>query len=115
MLDLLLELGGDLIEGIADFFTSEGIAEVLGTGLLISGAIIVTELTVDSIQSELRQRQELKGKGVTQAIITDFFRNNDGYTEISLAALNAKNQQVGTVKMKARTSSGIKKGDKISL
>lgn len=114
MFDLLLELGGDLIEGIVDIFTGDGIAEVIGTSLLISGAIMVAELTVDSIQSELKRRQELKGKGVTQAIITDFVRNN-GYTEISLAALNAKNQQVGTVKMKARFSSGIKKGDKISL
>lgn len=114
MLDLLLELGGDLIEGITDFFSGDSIAEVLGTGLLITGAIMVTELTVDTIQSELKRRQELKGKGVTQAIITDFVRSN-GYTEISLAALNAKNQQVGTVKMKARSSSGIKKGDKIRL
>ena len=114
MLDWLLELGGDLIEGAIELFTSDGIAEVISTNLLIMGAIMVTELTVDSIQSELKRRQELKGKGVTQAIITDFVRNN-GYTEISLAALNAKNQQVGTVKMKARSSSGIKKGDKISL
>lgn len=122
MLEWLLEVAGDflgdLFENAADFVgdivSSVDISEVLSTGLLIAGAITVSNLTENAIRNELNKRHELKNKGVTSAVITDFIQNN-GYAEVTLAALNASNQQVGTVKMKAKTSSGIKKGDKIVL
>lgn len=122
MLEWLLEVAGDflsdLFEGggevVGDLVSSIDIGEVLSTGLLIAGAITVANLTESAIRNELKNRQELKNKGVTSAVITDFIQNN-GYTEISLAALNGNNQQVGTVKMRATSSSGIKKGDKIRL
>lgn len=122
MLEWLLEVAGDflgdLFESGADFVgdlvSSVDIGEVISTGLLIAGAITVANLTESEIRKELNKRQELKNKGVTSAVITDFIQNN-GYAEVTLAALNANNQQVGTVKMKAKSSSGIKKGDKIVL
>ena len=122
MLEGLLEVVGDFlgdlfksgVEAVRDFVSSIDIGEVISTGLLIAGAITVANLTESAIRSELNKRQELKKKGVTSAVITDFIHNN-GYAEVTLAALNASNQQVGTVKMKAKSSSGIKKGDKIVL
>lgn len=104
------EIAGDAIEGLSAI----GISEVISTGLLVYGAISVANLTVSTIKSELNRRQELKAKGVKSAVITEFIEQN-GHTEITLAALNAQNKQVGTVKMQSRTSSGIKKGTKISL
>lgn len=122
MLEWLLEVAGDFLgdlfesgaEVIGDLVSSVDIGEVISTGLLIAGAITVANLTESAIRNELNKRQELKNKGVTSAVITDFIQNN-GYAEVTLAALNANNQQVGTVKMKAKSSSGIKKGDKIVL
>lgn len=128
MLDLLFELGGDLIEWVGELFDggdavagaiggSDLIAsavDIVSTALLIQGAIYVASLTVDSIRSELNNRRELKAKGVTNVVIQDFI-NQNGYTEISLAALNAQNQQVGTVKMKTKGNSTVKKGQKIQL
>lgn len=122
MLEWLLEVVGDFLgdlfesgaEVVGDLVSSVDIGEVISTGLLIAGAITVANLTESAIRNELNKRQELKNKGVTSAVITDFIQNN-GYAEVTLAALNANNQQVGTVKMKAKSSSGIKKGDKIVL
>lgn len=122
MLEWILEVVGDFLgdlfesgaEVVGDLVSSVGIGEVISTGLLIAGAITVANLTESAIRNELNKRQELKNKGVTSAVITDFIQNN-GYAEVTLAALNANNQQVGTVKMKAKSSSGIKKGDKIVL
>lgn len=122
MLEWLLEIVGDFLgdlfesgaEVVGDLVSSVDIGEVISTGLLIAGAITVANLTESAIRNELNKRQELKNKGVTSAVITDFIQNN-GYAEVTLAALNANNQQVGTVKMKAKSSSGIKKGDKIVL
>ncbi len=121
LLETVGEFIGDLLEGGAEVVVDAveglsdlGISEVLSTGILVYGAITVASLTVSSIRSELMKRQELKAKGVTSAVITDFIEQN-GHTEITLAALNAQNKQVGTVKMQSRTSSGIKKGTKISL
>ena len=120
MLEWLLEVVGDFLgdlfesgaEVVGDLVSSVDIGEVISTGLLIAGAITVANLTESAIRNELNKRQELKNKGVTSAVITDFIQNN-GYAEVTLAALNANNQQVGT--MKAKSSSGIKKGDKIVL
>lgn len=125
----MIELLGDFIEWIGDLFdVSEGVTEVVGggadilniafdvvsTALLIQGAVYVASLTVDSIRSELNNRRELKNKGVTNVIIQEFIEKN-GYTEISLAALNAQNQQVGTVQMRTKGSSNVEKGQRIKL
>lgn len=122
MLDILLELGGELIEWIGDLIDGADIADAVGDAasfvgdaLLIGGAIYVASLTVDSIKSELRNRRELKEKGVTHVIILDFINQTNGYTEVSLAALNAQNQQVGTVKMQSKGSVNVYKGQRIAL
>lgn len=129
MLDLLLDLGGELIDWVGDLFDGgdaiSGVVDggaavlsnafdVLSTVLLIQGVVYVASLTVDSIRSELCNRRELKSKGVTNVVIQDFI-NQNGYTEISLAALNAQNQQVGTVKMQSRGTVNVRKGQKIAL
>lgn len=124
MLEFLLECAGDLIESVGEFIgelfgeagevvSTINIGDVISTTALLGGAITVASLTESVIRNELSKRQELKNKGVTHAIVQDFVQSN-GYTEITLAALNAQNQQVGTVKMKAQ-SSYVKKGDKIQL
>jgi hypothetical protein len=116
MLDILL----DLIDGAIDFFADNGAeivagtAEIIGTGLLIAGAIWVANLTVDTISRELSSRQELKNKGAKNAVV-EFIRNNDSYVEIDLAVLNAANQQVGKVKVKGQNARGLKVGDKLPL
>lgn len=125
----MIELLGDLIEWIGDLFDGGDVIDsvvdgggaiigtafdVISTALLIQGVVYVASLTVDSIRSELNNRRELKAKGVTNVVIQDFI-NQSGYTEISLAALNAQNQQVGTVKMKTSGYSNVKKGQKIQL
>ena len=122
MLEWLLEVAGEFLgdlfesgaEVVGELVSSIDIGEVISTGLLIAGAITVASLTESAIRNELKNRQELKNKGVTSAVITDFIQSN-GYVEVDLAALNANNQQVGTVKMRAKSASGIKKGDKIRL
>lgn len=124
MLEFLLECAGDLIESVGEFIgelfgeagevvSTINIGDVIATTALLGGAITVASLTESVIRNELSKRQELKNKGVTHAIVQDFVQSN-GYTEITLAALNAQNQQVGTVKMRAQ-SSYVKKGDKIQL
>ncbi len=110
----IFESGTGVVAGAVGELSALGISEVVSTGLLIYGAITVASLTVSSIQNELSRRQKLKAKGVTSAVITDFI-NQNGHTEITLAALNAQNKQVGTVKMRSKTSSGIEKGTKIYL
>ncbi len=116
MIDWLWDIIVDFIQGFNPLppVPPDDIVEIISTGLLIYGAISVASLTVDTIQNELSRRQELKSKGVTSAVITEFIMQN-GHTEITLAALNAQNIQVGTVKMKAKSSCGIQKGIKINL
>lgn len=125
----MIELLGDLIEWVGDIidgvdltpdFTgwdpgidwSTVISGVIDSGLLIATTITVASITEDAIRNELRNRHELKNKGVQSAVVKDFIQQS-GYTEVTLAALNANNQQVGTFKMKASRSSGIEKGDKV--
>lgn len=117
MLDILFDIIGDLFESaadaVADVDWSSLISEVLSDSLLIVGAISVASITQDAIREQMRNRSELKNKGVKSAVIKDYIEQA-GYTEITLAALNAQNQQIGTFKMKAKSSSGVKKGMKIS-
>ena len=117
MLDFLFDIigeifdwGSDAIDAVVDVASNVDLGDVL----LIGSAIYVANLTVSSIQDELRNRRELKAKGATQVIIKDFI-NNSGYTEVSFAALNAQNQQVGTFSMKGRSCSGLYKGQKIAI
>lgn len=91
---------GDLIEG------------VISTGAIVAGVITVASITKESIRSQMRNRPELRNKGVASAVVKEFIQQN-GYTEITLAALNKQNQQIGTFKMKSSCVEGIKKGDKI--
>lgn len=88
------------------------IDDVISTGLIVAATITVAKITEETIKDEIRNRQELKSKGVKSAVVQDFIQQA-GYTEITLAALNSNNQQVGTFKMRAKSSSGINKGDKI--
>lgn len=113
MIEALFELLGEGIEWVTDLF-SGGIGEVISTAMLIGGVITVANLTENAIRNELKNRQELKNKGVISVVIEDI-KNKGDFTVVSLAALNANNAQVGRIKMSARASSGIKKGDKIKL
>ena len=121
MLDFIFEILGDIFDWGSDAIEAVGDTVVdvannidLGDVLLIGSAIYVANLTVSSIKDELHNRQELKAKGATQVIIKDFI-NNNGYTEVSFAALNAQNKQVGTFSMKGRSCSGLYKGQKIAI
>ena len=98
MLEFLLECAGDLIESVGEFIgelfgeagevvSTINIGDVIATTALLGGAITVASLTESVIRNELSKRQELKNKGVTHAIVQDFVQSN-GYTEITLAALN---------------------------
>lgn len=117
MLDLILDAveaifgeGSDVMEALSG--VADGVD--IGDALLIGSAIYVANLTVSSIQDELRNRRELKAKGATQVIIKDFI-NQNGYTEVSFAALNAQNKQIGTFSMKGRSCSGLHKGQRIAI
>ncbi len=117
MIDFLLDIIGEIfdcgsnaIDTVVDVASNVDLGDVL----LIGSAIYVANLTVSSIQDELRNRQELKTKGATQVIIKDFI-NNSGYTEVSFTALNAQNKQVGTFSMKGCSCSGLYKGQKIAI
>jgi len=128
MLDFLIDIIGEIFGSGAEDAIEEGIAavtdavtevdwssligDVISTSLLIAGAISVASITESAIREQLRNRAELKNKGVKSAVVKDFIEQA-GYTEITLAALNAQNQQVGTFKMKAKSSSGVKKGTKV--
>ncbi len=121
MLDFLIELFRDLFEGGSEIVESVGdaVSDVatnadLGDVLLIGSAIYVANLTVSTIQDELRTRKELKAKGATQVVIKEFI-DKSGYTEVSFAALNAQNKQVGTFSMQGRSYSGLYKGQKIAI
>ena len=109
-IEALFDWGGDAIDTVAEVASNVDLGDVL----LIGSAIYVTHLTVNSIKDELRNRQELKAKGATQVVIKDFM-NQSGYTEVSFAALNAQNKQVGTFSMKGRSCSGLYKGQKIAI
>lgn len=106
------EVASEFIEGATEIDWSSVISGVINTGLLVATTITVASITEDAIRNELRNRQELKNKGVQSAVVKEFIQQS-GYTEVTLAALNANNQQVGTFKMKASRSSGIEKGDKV--
>lgn len=116
ILEALFDGGEEIVSGIGDAVSevdwSSVIDGVVSTGLIVAATITVAKITEDAIKNEIRNRQELKGKGVKSAVVQDFIQQS-GYTEITLAALNSQNQQVGTFKMRAKSSSGIKKGDKI--
>lgn len=123
MIDWILDILGELFDsgvevvseiGEAAFEVDWGsvIEGVISTGLIVAATITVAQITEDAIRKEIRNRQELKSKGVKSAVVQDFIQQA-GYTEITLAALNSQNQQVGTFKMRAKSSSGINKGDKI--
>lgn len=121
MLDFLIDLLGDLFESGSEIVESFGETVVdtvsnvdLSDVLLIGGAIYVANLTVSSIQDELRNRKELKAKGATHVIIKDFI-NKSGYTEVSFAAMNAQGKQVGKFSMQGRTCSGLRKGQQIAI
>lgn len=121
MLDFLIELLGDLFEEGGEIIESVGDTVVdavsnvdLSDILLISSAIYVANLTVSSIQDELRTRKELKAKGATHVIIKDFI-NKSGYTEVSFAAMNAQGKQVGKFSMQGRSCSGLYKGQQIAI
>lgn len=126
----MIELLGDLFEWIGDLFDGgdvidsvvDGGAAVIGTAfdvistaLLIQGVVYVASLTADSIRSELSNRRELKDKGVQHVQVLQEFINQSGYTEISLAALNAQNKQVGTVRMQTKGYTNVQKGDRIRI
>lgn len=125
LLEYLFEWIGDLFEWIGDLFDGgdgDGLGEILAGGfsvlsdaLLIGSVLYVTSLTVDSIRSELSNRRELKDKGVQHVQVLQEFINQSGYTEISLAALNAQNKQVGTVRMQTKGHTNVKKGDIIRI
>jgi protoheme ferro-lyase len=121
MLDFLIELLDDLInegdeivnsvsEIIVDTVSNINLDDIV----LISSAIYVANLTVSSIQDELRNRKELKAKGATNVIIKDFI-NKSGYTEVSFVAMNAQGKQVGKFSMQGRTCSGLHKGQQIAI
>lgn len=113
IIDLISDIfdwGGDAVETVADVVSSVDLGDVL----LIGSAIYVANLTVSSIKDELRNRRELKAKGATQVVIKDFI-NHNGCTEVSFAALNAQNIQVGTFSMKGSSCSGLYKGQKIAI
>lgn len=117
MLDLILEAleaifdwGGDAIDTAVDVASNVDLGDVL----LIGSAIYVTNITVRSIQDELRNRKELKVKGATKVIVEDFFKNN-GHTVVSLTALNDQNKRVGTLSMEGRSYSGLHKGQVIAI
>lgn len=121
MIDFILEIlsdifdwGSDAIETVGETVVDVASNVDIGDVLLLGSAIYVTNLTVSSIRDELRNRRELKAKGATQVIIKDFI-NSNGYTEVSFAALNAQNKQVGTFSMKGRSYSGLHKGQRIAI
>ena len=111
-IDLLSDAGETILESAAEVDWSSVIDGVISTGLLVATTITVASITEDAIRNELRNRQELKNKGVQSAVVQEFIQQS-GYTEVTLAALNSQNKQVGTFKMKARSTSGIEQGDKI--
>ena len=125
MIDWLIDLIGDLFDSGADLVAdmadaataidwSSVIDGVISTGLIVAGVITVASITEDTIRGQMRNRPELRNKGVESAVVKDFIQQN-GYTEITLAALNKQNQQVGTFKMKSSRVEDIELGDKILL
>lgn len=111
-IDLLSDAGKTILESAPEVDWSSVIDGVISTGLLVATTITVASITEDAIRNELRNRQELKNKGVQSAVVQEFIQQS-GYTEVTLAALNSQNKQVGTFKMKARSTSGIEQGNKI--
>lgn len=106
----IFDWGGEVVETVADVASEIDLGDVL----LIGSAIYVANLSVSTIRNELRNRHELKAKGATQVVIKDFI-NKNGYTEVSFAALNAQNKQVGTFAMRGSSCSGLSVGQKITI
>lgn len=119
MLDLIWEAIQAIFESGEEI--ASNIDEVVGNMdwtdvLLIGSAIYVANLTVSSIQDELRNRKELKEKGVTHVILKEIIENNEkNCTVLSLEALNAQNKSVGTFKMEGKSCSGLHKGQTIAI
>lgn len=122
MFDFILELladlfsdgTGEMVAGVAGEIAT-GAIEVVSTALLIGGAItIFSVITEEVVQRQLRNRKELKDKGVTSVIVKDFIKHSDR-TTVSLAALNAQNQQVGTLQIESRQGVNLKKNQRIPL
>lgn len=121
MIDFLIDLIGDLFSDGAEVIgdTVSTVSDVvsnieLGDVLLIGSVIYVANLTVSSIQDELRNRRELKAKGATQVIIKDFLESH-GCTVVSMDAYNAQNKKVGVLSMECRSYSGLYKGQKVAI
>ena len=114
IIDLLSDLFDAGVDAASEIDWGSVIDGVISTGLILAATITVACITEDAIKNQLRNRQELKSKGVESAVVKEFCQQS-GYTEVTLAALNSKNQQVGSFKMRAKQVTGIKKGDKISL
>lgn len=112
--DLVADIGADVADAATAIDWSSVIDGVISTGLIVAGVITVASITEDTIRGQMRNRPELRNKGVESAVVKDFIQQN-GYTEITLAALNKQNQQVGTFKMKSSRVEDIELGDKILL
>ena len=112
--DLVADMGADVADAATAIDWSSVIDGVISTGLIVAGVITVASITEDTIRGQMRNRPELRNKGVESAVVKDFIQQN-GYTEITLAALNKQNQQVGTFKMKSSRVEDIELGDKILL
>lgn len=112
--DVVADIGADVADAATAIDWSSVIDGVISTGLIVAGVITVASITEDTIRGQMRNRPELRNKGVESAVVKDFIQQN-GYTEITLAALNKQNQQVGTFKMKSSRVEDIELGDKILL
>ena len=112
--DVVADIGADVADAATTIDWSSVIDGVISTGLIVAGVIVVASITEDTIRGQMRNRPELLNKGVESAVVKDFIQQN-GYTEITLAALNKQNQQVGTFKMKSSRVEDIELGDKIFL
>lgn len=112
----LLNDFADDVKWFGETFTDgiEEIVDIISTSLLISNSILIEILTEDAIREELHDRHELTTKKVSHIVIQDFIAQS-GYTEVTLAALNAERQQVGTIKMQTYNYSSVKERQKIKI
>ena len=123
MFDIIFDFLGDALESLFDFGgdVADAVADVasnvdLGDVLLIGSTLYVANLTVNSIQEELRGREDLKSKGVTNVVIKEFLeKNDDDCTVLSLDAFDASGNKVGNISMKGKSCSGLYKGQRIQI
>ena len=86
-------------------------------GALLAGVLLtltIDFLTEKSLKDELVKRQEIKNKKITDVLFKEFIPKA-GFTEVTLTALNAQKQNVGTIKVQAKKHSGVYKGQKIAI